>query len=151
MYLDSQGKPWFRGNLHTHTTRSDGRRSPEEVIALYREAGYDFLALTEHWLPSESGNAEGMLVLPGCEYDTGRSAAEGIYHIVSIGAERAADLQPDPRPSAQQILDAILASGGFPILAHPAWSLNQPAEICRLQQCFQYPMERAAGGFRRSS
>ena len=39
-------KPFYRGNTHCHTTRSDGRRSPEEVIALYREAGYDFLALT---------------------------------------------------------------------------------------------------------
>ncbi len=42
--------PRYKGNLHTHTTCSDGVRSPEEAIAAYREAGYDFLAITDHRL-----------------------------------------------------------------------------------------------------
>ncbi len=28
---------WFKGNLHTHTTQSDGEISPEEAIAWYRQ------------------------------------------------------------------------------------------------------------------
>ena len=51
MYLDHQGRSWFRGNLHTHTTVSDGRKTPDETAAIYRAAGYDFLALTDHWKP----------------------------------------------------------------------------------------------------
>jgi len=43
------GRFW-RGNLHTHSTRSDGLRSPEEVCRFYATAGYDFLVLTEHFL-----------------------------------------------------------------------------------------------------
>ena len=43
------GRFW-RGNLHTHSTRSDGRRSPEEVCRFYETAGYDFLALTDHFM-----------------------------------------------------------------------------------------------------
>ena len=43
------GRFW-RGNLHTHSTLSDGHRSPEEVCRFYEAAGYDFLALTEHFL-----------------------------------------------------------------------------------------------------
>ena len=43
------GRFW-RGNLHTHSTRSDGLRSPEEVCRFYEAAGYDFLALTDHYL-----------------------------------------------------------------------------------------------------
>ena len=43
------GRFW-RGNLHTHSTLSDGHRSPEEVCRFYETAGYDFLALTEHFL-----------------------------------------------------------------------------------------------------
>ena len=39
---------WFRGNLHTHTTNSDGDSPPDVVTAWYRDAGYDFLALTDH-------------------------------------------------------------------------------------------------------
>ena len=41
---------FYRGNLHTHSTRSDGRLEPEEVIGRYRERGYDFLALTDHFM-----------------------------------------------------------------------------------------------------
>lgn len=39
---------WFKGNLHTHTNLFDGYASPEEVIRLYRDGGYDFLAVTDH-------------------------------------------------------------------------------------------------------
>ncbi|MBU7003944.1 MAG: hypothetical protein HXS50_00155, partial [Theionarchaea archaeon] len=39
---------WFRGNIHTHTTESDGRLSPSEVSEFYRSRGYDFLCLTDH-------------------------------------------------------------------------------------------------------
>lgn len=37
-----------KANLHTHTTESDGALSPAEVVALYAEAGYTILSLTDH-------------------------------------------------------------------------------------------------------
>jgi hypothetical protein len=40
---------FFRGNLHCHSNRSDGLRSPEEVVGAYREAGYDFVCLSDHF------------------------------------------------------------------------------------------------------
>jgi hypothetical protein len=40
---------FFRGNLHTHLTRSDGVLLPNEVCCRYRAHGYDFLALTDHF------------------------------------------------------------------------------------------------------
>jgi hypothetical protein len=39
---------WFKGNLHAHTANSDGDATPDEVVAWYRDAGYDLLALTDH-------------------------------------------------------------------------------------------------------
>ena len=44
-----EGRFW-RGNMHTHSTRSDGRLPPEEVVATYRDAGYNFLVLSDHFL-----------------------------------------------------------------------------------------------------
>ena len=38
----------LKGGLHCHTTRSDGKGTPEEVIAKHVQNGYDFLALTDH-------------------------------------------------------------------------------------------------------
>jgi hypothetical protein len=66
----------LRGNLHAHTTFSDGRRPVDEVIARYRDLGYDFLAITDHddrvgddyWFKIPSGD-QGMLVLAGIEID----------------------------------------------------------------------------------
>jgi len=40
--------PLLRGNLHAHTTFSDGQLSPAELVAAYERLGYDFLAITDH-------------------------------------------------------------------------------------------------------
>jgi DNA polymerase (family X) len=38
----------IRGDLHCHTTRSDGRASAEEMGRAARERGYDYLAICDH-------------------------------------------------------------------------------------------------------
>jgi PHP domain len=66
--------PLLKGNLHAHTTFSDGRRPLREVIARYRDLGYDFLAITDHedhieddyWFQIPAGD-DRMLILPGVE------------------------------------------------------------------------------------
>jgi predicted metal-dependent phosphoesterase TrpH len=40
-------RPW-RGDMHVHRFRSDGREAPAIVAANYRKGGFDFLALTDH-------------------------------------------------------------------------------------------------------
>ena len=66
MQMFDSSMPFFKGNLHAHTTNSDGRRTPQEVIELYKAHGYDFLALTDHWKRTveEPYYDEGMLLLP---------------------------------------------------------------------------------------
>ena len=65
---------FLRGNLHLHTTASDGDLSPQEAVDLYREHGYDFLAITDHGrlVPPSSLRAEGMTLLPGMELHPGQ-------------------------------------------------------------------------------
>lgn len=68
--------PLLKGNLHAHTTFSDGHYAVERVIARYRDLGYDFLAITDHddrvtedyWFRIPLGDA-GLVVLPGIELD----------------------------------------------------------------------------------
>ena len=38
----------LRGDLHSHTFRSDGECDPAELFGVYREMGYDFQVLTDH-------------------------------------------------------------------------------------------------------
>ena len=40
---------FYRGNLHCHSDRSDGKASPEAVARAYRDAGYDFICLSDHF------------------------------------------------------------------------------------------------------
>jgi histidinol phosphatase-like PHP family hydrolase len=45
---------WFKGNLHVHSTASDGKLTPDQVIDWHRRRGYHFLALTDHGVLSEA-------------------------------------------------------------------------------------------------
>ena len=128
MFIDEKGQRWYKGNLHTHTTRSDGQRTPEEAAALYRENGYDFLALTDHWKVSATTRTpDSLLLLAGVEYNFGETAREGVYHIVGFGMYADPGVTRDDGP--QRAVDKIRAAGGLAVLAHPAWSLNTPEHI----------------------
>ena len=39
---------FYRGMIHSHTCWSDGRAMPEQAVVIYRDAGYDFFAITDH-------------------------------------------------------------------------------------------------------
>lgn len=133
MFTDVFGKTWYKGNLHTHTTNSDGAYTPEETIALYKSKNYDFLALTDHWFHGEGRQEENFLLLNGTEFDVGSTVQEGIYHIVGIGMEKAPALtKRAPGLSAQKIIDEIHNVNGIAILAHPAWSLDRASEVVKL-------------------
>jgi hypothetical protein len=45
----ADGGRFFRGNLHCHSNRSAGLLEPQGVVGAYREAGYDFLCLSDHF------------------------------------------------------------------------------------------------------
>ena len=79
----------MRGDLHSHTFRSDGKRDPAALAGYYRENGYDFFALTDHnrFYPggeideTYSGVDTGFLRVRGEEVHTPGS----IIHIIHIG------------------------------------------------------------------
>jgi len=133
MHLFHEGKRFFKGNLHCHTTRSDGQLSPEEVIALYRGKGYDFLALTDHRMLSEPTHVEDdMLLFSGIETDY--SLPGEVLHLVGIGMDPSYHLPEssaghDPQSGIRQIRN----HNGRAIVAHPAWSLNTHTTLSALR------------------
>ncbi|MBO7176657.1 MAG: hypothetical protein J6W14_04725 [Clostridia bacterium] len=137
MFTDSKGIRRLKIGLHTHTTRSDGKKTPEEAAQFYKDAGYDAVALTDHWKYGEEQELAGLHILSGCEYNVGGSdARDAVYHIVGFAMARdpglTTELRDDPtKTSAEKakiIVDAIHAVGGCAVLAHPAWSLNTPEQ-----------------------
>lgn len=133
MDLFQEGKPFFKGNLHCHTTRSDGELAPEEVISLYRALGYHFLAITDHRRLSEPCHMEGgTLLLSGIEIDY-MLPAEAL-HLIGIGMDADYAYQNAYRLGPQAIIDDMRLRGGRAIVAHPAWSLNTLSTLSALKK-----------------
>lgn len=58
---------WLRAALHTHSTVSDGTLAPHHLAASYVEAGFDVLAITDHWRLTELPEIPGLVTLPAAE------------------------------------------------------------------------------------
>ena len=113
---------WFTGNLHAHSTESDGDSSPRKVVEWYRDHGYDWLALTDHnvrtVLPPEDTPDPSPLVLTGEEVTV---HMEGLENAVVV---QAVDISKVVEPidagnifgTLQANVNAILEADGLPCL-----------------------------------
>lgn len=50
LYEDLYGMRGFKGEVHCHTYESDGVQDVCHTVGNYRTAGYDFLAITDHYI-----------------------------------------------------------------------------------------------------
>ena len=76
LYSD-EGRLVLKGNLHTHTTASDGHLSPTGAMRVYRSMGYDFLAITDHWKQTYDDELDGLLTLGGCQLPASQDQTAG--------------------------------------------------------------------------
>src|SRR5450631_2255704 len=84
------GRFW-RGNLHTHSTRSDGHLDPAATVGWYRDNGYDFVALTDHFVArygyritdTTSMREAGFTTIIGAELHAPRTEVGNLWHIVT--------------------------------------------------------------------
>ncbi len=60
-------KRWLLAELHCHSTNSDGKLTPEEIVAIYEEKGYDILAITDHDVLTKV-SSDKMIIIPACEW-----------------------------------------------------------------------------------
>ena len=128
---------FYRGNLHTHSTRSDGALDPDEVCRRYRAEGYDFISLTDHFMgPFEYPivdttpyRTDDFTTILGAELHSGAMENGELWHILAVG------LPPDFAPSntpgntpiddqetGPEIARRARDAGAFVAVAHPEWS-----------------------------
>jgi hypothetical protein len=127
--FEQPGRFW-RGNLHTHSNRSDGALPPDQVTRLYQEAGYHFVAITDHFraqygfplTDTRSLRGGGFTTLLGAELHAPRTEFSSEWHIIAVGL--LLDFPP-PRPgeTGPELARRARAAGAFIGLAHPAASL----------------------------
>ena len=63
----AQESRWHRGDLHIHTTMSDGHDTPKEIKIRAEKEGLDFYAVTDHNVWQKKWPLTSCMVLPGME------------------------------------------------------------------------------------
>lgn len=132
----ANGQFW-RGNLHTHSTNSDGVLAPEEVCRRYRAEGYDFLALTDHFVglynypitDTTAFRSDGFTTILGAEVHSGAMENGELWHILAVGlpadfeAPHSPGFSPvDGQESGAEIAQRARDAGAYVAIAHPQWS-----------------------------
>ena len=111
---------FYKGNLHTHSTASDAVRDPDQVCAMYREAGYDFLSLTDHFLPkfnfpitdTRPFRTNNFTTILGAEVHAPKTELGEIWHILSVGLPR--DFAPTtPTETGPELAARAAALGAY--------------------------------------
>jgi len=132
--FNAEGR-WLKGNLHIHTTNSDGLNSPQKVVDFYASKGYDFLSITDHGVRTdpECLDPKGMTLIPGMEVSLGRSENNQTFHLVAIGiSKRIPHKGFDSDGDPQKAIEDTKKQGGIAILAHPYWSGLNKNDMLRL-------------------
>ena len=128
-----QAQQFFRGNLHGHSTHSDGVTSAAAVVEAYASLGYDFTCLSDHlwkktWFSADTvlDTADLMrddfITIPSAElhclgkkYDQ-----DGLWHIVANGLPL--DFKPaDDDETGPQLVQRAIDAGAYVTIAHPEW------------------------------
>ncbi len=136
--FDKPGRFW-RGNLHTHSTASDGRLSPEAVCQFYQQHGYDFVAITDHFLDhygfpitdTRPYRTATFTTLLGAELHTPATESGLLWHILAVGLPPHF-AETGPEESGPALAARALASGAYVAAAHPAWYNLSEAEVLAL-------------------
>jgi predicted metal-dependent phosphoesterase TrpH len=118
--FDTEGK-WYRANLHTHTSLSDGDVNLPVRVKEYRDKGYQVLAVTDHEKTNDVAgySDKDFLLISGMETHP-KSNQEENYHFVCLNIPRTLTFAKEVQ--AQDRINQVKAAGGEVIFAHPYWS-----------------------------
>jgi len=134
--------PQIRGDLHMHTTETDGRASLEEMAEAARALGYEYIAITDHSkaLAMANGLDEDRVVAFARRVrELNSSGSLGIRILSGIECDIRRDGMMDLAEDALAELDIVIGS------VH-AYMNIEPAEMTdRLMRALQSPSLRIIG------
>ena len=113
---------WLRCALHAHTTNSDGELAPDLLVRHYDWAGYDVLAITDHWVRTVERSTKKLLVIPSTELNAQAGGPEHDAHVLALGVNADPVIPDSAFAPLQEVVDWIVANGGVPYIAHTYWS-----------------------------
>jgi DNA polymerase (family X) len=136
---DLIGLPDIRGDLHMHTTLSDGHASIEEMAATARELGYDYVAITEHSATAGFGNdVQPDELRTQTEYIRGLEL-DGIAVLAGTEVNVMPDGSLDYDDDVLEQLDWVIAS------LHTSFRLSEKEQTDRMLRAMEHPLVDALG------
>jgi predicted metal-dependent phosphoesterase TrpH len=142
---------WYKGNLHCHSTMSDGKLDPYTIVEMYKKKGYCFLAFSEHELFTawKEFNDDNFIIMPGIERSVPKTGTRKCYHIHGIlgsseyissnkltpleHKERVPVPQWNGKETAQKIINELRENGNLVMINHPLWSYNELEDLVGLE------------------
>lgn len=146
--IPDEGK-FFKANLHSHSTVSDGELSPEQMKELYIKNGYSVIAFTDHnhFVTHNELSDKNFLALNGVENAADEHGKPDFYDrccdvcFIALSKERKAhpfqnenDLKGNPEFSPftpeytpediNMMIETGVKNGFFATYNHPTWSLE---------------------------
>lgn len=102
----------FKGEFHQHSNLSDGREPPQDHVRYAREAGFDFLAVTDHGSKKQNAivadaardSGSGLVTYPGEEMHN----VGAVLHSVCLGAPEVMSIRKRT-PELTAAIESILA------------------------------------------
>ncbi len=123
----ANGRFW-KGNLHGHSTGSDGKLSAAQACAAYKAAGYDFTCVTDHFrenygfpiTDTTPFRDAAFTTIIGAELHAPATSRGVEWHILAVGLPQ--DFPPPaPDETGPQLARRARAAGAFVAIPHPHW------------------------------
>ena len=119
---------FYRGNLHGHSTESDGRWTPAEYVRQYRQNGYDFVAITDHCMEqygyaitdTRQFRSDDFTTLIGAELHPGQIQSGASWHLLALGLPLDFETQREG-DSGAAVARRAWEAGAFVAVPHPNW------------------------------
>jgi hypothetical protein len=116
-FFDAPGT-WLRCALHAHTTNSDGELAPELLVRHYEWAGYDVLAISDHWVRTDAPSTGKLLVLPSAELNALAPTRDDDAHVLALGLDVDPVIPELEFAPLQEVVSWAAENGAVPFLAH---------------------------------
>jgi hypothetical protein len=129
---------FFRGNLHCHSNLSDGQWGPEAVVEAYRDAGYDFICLSDHfeaeygWRITDTRplRDENFTTIVGAELSSASWDDRDCYWVTAAGLP--VDFGAPPANGHAEAITRSRVAGAFVVMLHPGLNNLSPTAADRL-------------------
>lgn len=104
----------YKGQMHCHSTNSDGSDTPTALVTFYKNAGYHFVSITDHDVATPDPGVSGVLFIPGIEIapDIGTSYHIPVYNTTNVQNAK----------TGQGVIDGTLSLGAYVNIAHPNYA-----------------------------